>query len=105
MVSWEKPMASDERHFSEPMPKRRRADGEKHGRCKLETLAEYLEERGGSKDLVTGWTTSTEIRKTGNSAGSSDSYWFSPEGTRFRSMAEVARHFQLGPPKDQKKQK
>mmetsp|Transcript_44938 Transcript_44938/g.80827 ORF Transcript_44938/g.80827 Transcript_44938/m.80827 type:complete len:286 (-) Transcript_44938:52-909(-) len=88
----------------EPMLKRPRGDSEKQPRCKLEALAEYLEERGGSRDIIAGWTTTTEVRKTGNSAGNSDSYWFSPDGTRFRSMAEVARHFQLGPPKDQKKQ-
>ena len=61
---------------------------------KLATLARYLEERGGRPELQ-GWTVKTEVRKTGNSAGHLDLYFFSKSGRRFRSMAEVARHFGL----------
>lgn len=77
---------------SEPAQKRFRGAAKT---CKLEVLARYLEERGGQSSLVAGWETRTEVRKSGNSAGNTDVYWFSPEGKRFRSMAEVARHFQL----------
>lgn len=76
----------------EPAQKRLRGVAKK---CKLEVLARYLEERGGHSGLVTDWETRIEVRKSGNSAGNMDVYWFSPEGKRFRSMAEVARHFQL----------
>mmetsp|Transcript_40748 Transcript_40748/g.64118 ORF Transcript_40748/g.64118 Transcript_40748/m.64118 type:complete len:178 (-) Transcript_40748:119-652(-) len=62
---------------------------------KLAALGQYLEERGGHAEQLEGWSVKTEVRKTGNSAGHLDLYWFSKSGRRFRSMAEVARHFGL----------
>mmetsp|Transcript_67792 Transcript_67792/g.148800 ORF Transcript_67792/g.148800 Transcript_67792/m.148800 type:complete len:176 (-) Transcript_67792:39-566(-) len=62
---------------------------------KLAALRQYLEERGGRAEKLEGWSVKTEVRKTGNSAGHLDLYWFSKSGRRFRSMAEVARHFGL----------
>ncbi|CAJ1408365.1 unnamed protein product [Effrenium voratum] len=61
-------------------------------------LAKYLAQRGKHVQLQ-GWTARTEVRKTGNSAGHADLYWFSETGRRFRSMAEVARHFGLEEPR------
>jgi hypothetical protein len=39
--------------------------------------------------------TKTEFRKEGATAGTYDSYFFSPAGKRFRSRAEIARYFSL----------
>ena len=61
----------------------------------LRTLAEYLESCGGSRDLVDGWYTKTEVRREGNSAGTIDTYFFNVEGKRFRSRGEIARFFGL----------
>ena len=53
-----------------------------------------------------GWYTKTETRKEGSTAGTFDTYFFSPEGKRFRSKAEIARHFNLdaAPPKSARTQ-
>ena len=61
----------------------------------LQSLAEYLEMCGGSQSMVDGWYTKTEFRKEGATAGTYDSYFFSPQGKRFRSRAEIARFFAL----------
>ena len=45
--------------------------------------------------MVDGWHTKTEIRREGNTAGTSDTYFFNPNGKRFRSRAEIARYFEL----------
>jgi uncharacterized membrane protein len=58
-------------------------------------LAEYLETCGGSPGMVDGWYTRTEVRKGGGTAGTFDTYFFSPTGKRFRSRAEIARYFEL----------
>ena len=50
---------------------------------------------GGREGLVDGWYTRTEVRQAGSTAGSCDTYFFSPAGKRFRSRVEVARHFGL----------
>ena len=46
----------------------------------LQSLAEYLETCGGSQSMVDGWYTKTEYRKEGATAGTYDSYFFSPQG-------------------------
>ncbi|KOO31201.1 hypothetical protein Ctob_004684 [Chrysochromulina tobinii] len=61
----------------------------------LASLAKYLEHCGGSAEMITGWYTMTEFRKEGATAGTYDSYFFNKKGKRFRSRAEVARHFNL----------
>ena len=38
-----------------------------------------------------------QIRREGVTSGTSDTYFFSPSGKRFRSCAEIARHFRLDP--------
>jgi len=50
---------------------------------------------GGAEGLVDGWYTRTEVRKGGGTAGTFDTYFFTPAGKRFRSRAEIARFFQL----------
>ena len=49
--------------------------------AQLAALAEYLEACGGSASMVDGWYTKTEYRKEGATAGTYDSYFFSPQGT------------------------
>ena len=49
--------------------------------------------------MVDGWSTKTEFRRTGNTAGAYDAYYISPTGKRFRSRPEVASYLQLGPPR------
>ena len=61
----------------------------------LQGLADYLENCGGTQDMVDGWYTKTEFRMEGATAGTYDSYFFSPQGKRFRSKAEIARYFNL----------
>jgi hypothetical protein len=45
--------------------------------------------------MVQGWSARIESRVKGNYEGTYDVYFFSPEGGRFRSRAEVARFFGL----------
>jgi len=52
---------------------------------------------GGTAELLAGWFAHSEVRKEGATAGTSDTYFFTPEGKRFRSRAEVARSFGLDP--------
>ena len=47
--------------------------------------------------MVDGWSTVTELRSKGSTAGTSDTYFLSPTGRRFRSRPEIASHLQLGP--------
>ena len=47
--------------------------------------------------MIDGWYSRIEVRKEGASAGTFDTYFFAPEGRRFRSRAEVARFFGLEP--------
>jgi hypothetical protein len=61
----------------------------------IASLAEYLESCGGEAGMVDGWYTRTEVRKGGGTAGTFDTYFFSPAGKRFRSRAEIARFFEL----------
>eukprot|EP00962_Isochrysis_galbana_P019769 scaffold5763_cov111-Isochrysis_galbana.AAC.1 len=61
----------------------------------IASLAEYLETCGGTSSMVNGWYTRTEVRKGGGTAGTFDTYFFSPAGKRFRSRAEIARFFEL----------
>ncbi|GBF96671.1 transcription factor [Raphidocelis subcapitata] len=41
-------------------------------------------------DLESGWSAVVSIRRAGNSAGTKDTYYWSPQGKRFRSKKEVA---------------
>jgi hypothetical protein len=65
---------------------------------KLTALRDFLVALGGNSNsalLLDGWTTRTEQRASGSSAGTSDTYFFDTKGARFRSRLEVARHFRL----------
>ena len=57
----------------------------------IRALGEYVEACGGAASDVDGWYTKTEVRKEGNTAGTFDTYFFTPQAKRFRSKAEVAR--------------
>ena len=45
----------------------------------LTSLAEYLEDCGGSAEMIKGWYTKTEFRKEGATAGTYDSYFFNTQ--------------------------
>lgn len=58
----------------------------------LQNLGEYLEACGGSQSMVDGWYTKTEYRKEGATAGTYDSYFFSPQGkVRARVRVDLVR--------------
>ncbi|EOD20762.1 hypothetical protein EMIHUDRAFT_458509, partial [Emiliania huxleyi CCMP1516] len=70
------------------------------GGAPLRKLAAFLVACGGQAGLVDGWTTTQGSRVSGVTAGTSptctsDLYYLSPLGARFRSRREVARHFAL----------
>lgn len=68
-------------------------------RCagQLERLRQYLSQCGGSANLINGWQCVEITRSRGNSAGTTDRYFQTAQGKRFRSQADVARHFGLIP--------
>ena len=47
--------------------------------------------------MVASWGVHTKQREGGTTAGTSDTYFVSAEGRKFRSLPEVARHFGLDP--------
>ena len=55
------------------------------------TLKTYLKNKG--QEISNDWYVKIETRKSGKSEGSTDNYFFSPNGTRFRSMIEVLSVF------------
>ena len=61
----------------------------------LRKLVKEIKSCGGSATMVQGWSARIKSRVKGNYEGSYDVYFFSPEGGRFRSRAEVARFFGL----------
>eukprot|EP00890_Picochlorum_soloecismus_P002317 jgi/Picsp_1/3086/NSC_01308-R1_methyl- -binding domain protein 2 len=62
----------------------------------LDRLRAFFAENG--KELEKGWRVEIKHRKGGNSAGTSDAYYFSPAGKRFRSRAEIAREYGIEVP-------
>lgn len=62
---------------------------------KLATLRHYIVSLGGEASLLEGWTARTERRTGGSSSGTSDTYYYNPEGVKFRSRQEVLRKFGL----------
>ena len=75
-----------------PPPRRRRRRGQGDG-----GRAEAHRGGGGGAKLVKGWRAVKTPRRNGDTAGSHDWYFFSDEGQRFRSRAEIARHLGLAP--------
>jgi hypothetical protein len=67
----------------------------------LKLLKEYVVECGGNADDLEGWYVTIESRKDGKTQGSTDMYYMTEKGKKFRSRAEVARYFNLAaaPPK------
>ena len=63
----------------------------------LQGLREYIEGCGGDAAMVASWGVHTKQREIGATAGTSDTYFVSAEGRKFRSLPEVARHFGLDP--------
>ena len=63
----------------------------------LQGLREYIEGCGGDAAMVASWGVHTKQREGGTTAGTSDTYFVSAEGRKFRSLPEVARHFGLDP--------
>ena len=73
---------------------------------RLRACVEYVMACGGTSDALSGWHARTETRKTGNSAGTSDTYFFAPDGRRYRSRNDVVRLLGLEPlrvPKERKR--
>ena len=71
---------------AEKPPKKRRtsfdpadADSSERSVKLLASLAEYLEDCGGSAEMIKGWYTKTEFRKEGATAGTYDSYFFNTQ--------------------------
>ena len=60
----------------------------------LKRLVEYLQTLGGSAALVAGWSSRNVARKQSR-ARVQDVYYFSPENVKYRSLKEVAEHFEL----------
>ncbi|KAL4421600.1 hypothetical protein ABPG75_010891 [Micractinium tetrahymenae] len=56
-------------------------------------LREFFEEKGAPFDEA--WRVEVKVRATGTSLGTSDAYYFSPAGKRYRSRMEIARDFGL----------
>ena len=57
----------------------------------LAVLRGYVEKCGGEGSAITGWTTELYSRSIGNSAGTTDRYFFDTTGKKFRSRAEIVR--------------
>ena len=64
----------------------------------LASLAKYLEDCGGSAEMIKGWYTKTEFRKNGATAGDSDSYFFNTQvsGSTAPSCAQPRAHSPAG---------
>ena len=74
-----------------PREKRQRqSDDDAHRK-----LVAFVEACGGHADLLTGWTTHTDERREGTTAGTFDTYFVPPRGPKCRSRADVARHLKL----------
>ena len=69
----------------------------------VRSLGQYLASCGGQQGMVDGWWAKIETRLTGNSAGTTDLYYYGPfrgdpsRPKKFRSAKEVAAHFGLNP--------
>ena len=57
----------------------------------LAVLRTYVEKCGGEGSAIAGWTTELYSRSIGNSAGTTDRYFFDTTGKKFRSRAEIVR--------------
>ena len=60
-------------------------------------LGAYVRDCGGEEGMVAGWRAKQEVRMTGNSAGTTDLYYFDRTGRKFRSAKEIAIWLGLQP--------
>jgi hypothetical protein len=67
-------------------------------------LGAYVRDCGGEEGMVAGWRVKQEVRMTGNSAGTTDLYYFDRNGRKFRSAKEIAIWLGLQPSSGQKMQ-
>jgi len=81
------------------------AELEQSSAQRLEGLRRYVSCIGGhgphgsvGRALLDGWVARSEVRKAGSTAGTVDTYFFNPEGKKFRSRVDVARFLGLEPP-------
>ena len=88
----------DGRHTSRPsngalMRVTADADSSEHSVKLLASLAEYLENCGGSAEMINGWYTKTHFRKECATARTPDSYFFTPQvsGSAAPSCAQPCR--------------
>ena len=80
--------------------RQRDATNEDISASSIDSLRDYLVSLGGSPDLVAGWWATRETRREGNSAGTTDIYFFSPHvKKKFRSRMEIARYLGFDPKK------
>ena len=67
----------------------------------LASLCQYVDtlplahERGGSAQLMCGWSAKSQERRAGGASTGTDTYFFSPAGKRFRSRVEVVMFLEL----------
>ena len=67
----------------------------------LASLCQYVDtlplahERGGSAQLMCGWSAKSQERRAGGHHTGTDTYFFSPAGKRFRSRVEVVKFLEL----------
>ena len=67
----------------------------------LASLCHYVDtlplahERGGSAQLMCGWSAKSQERRAGGVYSGTDTYFFSPAGKRFRSRVEVVKFLEL----------
>ena len=73
------------KHPSKPKPKK------SYGSVELDGLADYMLSLGGAP-LAPGWRVEKHVRGTD---GSTYHYFFNPQGVKFRSRVEAARHYGL----------
>jgi len=91
-----KSLARARRPGASPPPES--AHEEQTSKEQLKVLEAFIIECGGDSAMLSGWQARTETRKAGTSAGSTDTYFFSRDGKRFRSRFEAARHLGLQVP-------
>ena len=64
-------------------------------REELARLDEWLNTLGGPAGALGGWSVRVDVRRSGESAGGTDVYFFNAAGRKFRSLPEVARFWGL----------
>ena len=93
MPTWARPAANPWDESRKVAHRQRDATDADISASSIASLRDYLVSLGGSPDLVAGWWATRETRREGNSAGTTDIYFFSPHvKKKFRSRMEIARY-------------